>query len=533
MTAAAALAICERIQLALVDGTADEAVTAHVGGCEECAFVAGLSSRVRSAGEAPAGAAPPEAGPGEAVLGRYLVERVLGRGGQGVVYAARDLETDEAVAIKLVRAGGAAEVAIAHRIHHPNVCRVYHGERHGALWVLIMERVDGRPLSAAIPMPARQALPLFRAIADGVHAGHAAGVLHLDLKPDNVLVRADGTPVVMDFGLAVVTADDAGGASDAVRARGGTRDYMAPEARRGAPVDRRADVYALGVLLERMIEAPPRWVRRLAAQATAADPAARPPTAAALVRAVDGGGPRRRRLRRAGLGLLALVAAAGVAFALVPPPGGPWNVARDAGVRVVAEGRAFGCARSTAELVDGITQYSDWQHGFAFPGREAICVELSTLPYCGERDPSAPACEAGGKPGQLDPASDCRETGVVIDLGEPRRVERVTGWYHGPDSAPAAFRVQVERDGAFHDVFVTRENRQGMDGAVYPPGPGASMPVTVELVPVETRRVRLVVDPCSTLHDATPGTEGDVVWLYELEVFARVGRLEAWRRALF
>jgi hypothetical protein len=292
-------------------------------------------------------------------------------------------------------------------------------------------------------------------------------------------------------------------------------------------------VYALGVLLERMVAAPPRSVRRLIASATAADPANRPPTAGALVRAVDGGGGGRRRLRRAGLVAAGIALALAIAFVLVPPPGGPWNVARDPGVRVTAEGRAFGCARSTAELVDGITQYSDWQHGFAFPGREPICVAVSTIPYCGEPDPGAAACDAGGAPGQLDPASDCRETGVVIDLGEPRRVDRVTGWYHGPDSVPAAFRVQVERDGAFHDAFVTRENRQGMDPAGYPPGPGASMPVTAELVPVETRRVRLVVDPCSTLHSATPGTAGDVVWLYELEVFARVGRLEAWTRRLF
>ena len=99
---------------------------------------------------------------------------------------------------------------------------------------------------------------------------------------------------------------------------------------------------------------------------------------------------------------------------------------------------------------------------------------------------------------------------------------------------PSALRIQAEADdGTLRDVFATRDNREGMDPRWYPGGMGASVPVTNEFAPVRTRRIRVVVDPCSTLRDGVPGTEGDVVWLYEVEVFARLGRTEAWRRKLF
>jgi hypothetical protein len=298
-----------------------------------------------------------------------------------------------------------------------------------------------------------------------------------------------------------------------------------------------------------MVAARPRWLRRAIARATAPDPARRTASARALIRAVDRPAWRRRVARRAALGLAAAAAAGALAFALVPAPRGRrapwradlwgvdrvppalWNVA--AGRPVTADGRGFGCAHRLGELSDGITTYSDWEHGFAFAGRTAICVELSMIDYCGGRVEGRPSCDAGGTPGQVDPAGDCSERAVTVDLGAPRPVAAVRTWYHGGPMVPAALRIQAERgDGSFEDVFATRDNREGMDPAWYPGGMGGSVPVTNEFAPVTTRRVRIVVDPCSTLRDGHPGTTGDVVWLYEVEVFARLGRLEAWRRAL-
>jgi hypothetical protein len=296
-------------------------------------------------------------------------------------------------------------------------------------------------------------------------------------------------------------------------------------------------------------------MRRAIVRATARDPADRFPTALALARAVDVPARRRRLARKVALAAAASVLVLTAAFFLVPPPRGPrapwradlwgadlvargdWNVAKNRGgglPAVLPDGPPFGCARSARELNDGLATYSDWEHGWAFTGARPVCVSLAVFPHCGTRDPAAATCTLpDGSTGQLEPVTDCsRERALTIDLGRSFQVTALRAWYRGNAQVPAAFRIQVD-DGAggFREVFATVENRKGMFPSWQPPGPiGTSVPVTTELAPVSTRRVRLVVDPCSTRHLGGPG---DVVWLYEIEVFAAIGRAEAWRRRIF
>jgi serine/threonine protein kinase len=159
-------------------------------------------------------AAPPAPAlaPGQRVAGKYRVERVLGRGGMGVVYLARDERLGREVALKLGRAidRGALvrlerEARLLASISHPNVVTVYEvGEADGRLF-LAMEHVPGgtaRTWCAADGRTPREVIALYAAAGDGLAAAHAAGLVHRDFKPDNVLVGDDGRPRVADFGIA-------------------------------------------------------------------------------------------------------------------------------------------------------------------------------------------------------------------------------------------------------------------------------------------------------------------------------------------
>jgi TolB-like protein len=204
------------------------------------------------------------------VLGaRYELLGLLGSGGMGNVYKARDLELDELVALKvllpqLVSAPGALErfrreVKLARKVTHANVARVFDiGELSGER-VLTMELVDGESLGARLHrdgrLPLARAVEVARAICAGVGAAHAAGVVHRDLKPDNVLLEKTGRVVVTDFGIARAAAEGS-------RTIGivGTPAYMAPEQiDERATIDHRADVYAFGAVLYEMLTGVPAW----------------------------------------------------------------------------------------------------------------------------------------------------------------------------------------------------------------------------------------------------------------------------------
>jgi tetratricopeptide (TPR) repeat protein len=192
----------------------------------------------------------------------YEIERVLGRGGMGVVYLARQTALNRPVAIKMILGGTdagsaavarfAAEAEAIAQVRHPNIVQVYATGTHRGQPFFSLEFCPGGGLDrklAGTPLPPAEAAATVAAVAAGVAAAHAAGIIHRDLKPQNVLLAADGTPKVTDFGLA----KRVGSASDltATGAVVGTPSYMAPEQAAGdaARVGPAADVWAVGAVL--------------------------------------------------------------------------------------------------------------------------------------------------------------------------------------------------------------------------------------------------------------------------------------------
>ncbi|MGB0037289.1 MAG: serine/threonine-protein kinase, partial [Terriglobales bacterium] len=196
--------------------------------------------------------------PGSLLVDRYRVVALLGRGGMGEVYRADDLTLGQAVALKFLPEEAAsdpalldrfrAEVRIARKVSHPNVCRVYDvGEVAGQTY-FTMEYVDGEDLGSLLRrigrLPNDKALDISRQLCAGLAAAHAKGVLHRDLKPANIMLDGRGQAVITDFGLASL-ADQAKGAE----VRSGTPAYMAPEQLSGKEVTEKSDIYALGLVL--------------------------------------------------------------------------------------------------------------------------------------------------------------------------------------------------------------------------------------------------------------------------------------------
>jgi len=208
-------------------------------------------------------------------LGPYKIIDKIGEGGMGQVFRARDTRLNRDVALKILPelfatdperlARFTREAHVLASLNHPNIAGL-HGIEGSAL---VMELVEGEDLSAIItrgPLPLADALPIARQISDALEAAHEQGIVHRDLKPGNIKVRPDGTVKVLDFGLAKAL-DPAGtpASGDAMNsptltARAtqmgmilGTAAYMSPEQARGKPVDRRADIWAFGVVLYEML----------------------------------------------------------------------------------------------------------------------------------------------------------------------------------------------------------------------------------------------------------------------------------------
>ena len=196
------------------------------------------------------------------VAGRYEILGLLGAGGMGTVYKARDVELDEIVALKVLRrdlvdAPGMLErfrreVKLARRVTHKNVARAHDIGEHDGDKFITMEFIDGEALSRVLArtsrVPTRRAVELGLALCDALGAAHEAGVVHRDLKPDNVMIATDGRIVVTDFGIARAVEPGAAARTQGVPV--GTPAYMAPEQVEGASdVDARADIYALGIML--------------------------------------------------------------------------------------------------------------------------------------------------------------------------------------------------------------------------------------------------------------------------------------------
>ncbi len=196
--------------------------------------------------------------PGTLLGGRYRIIALLGRGGMGEVYRATHLTLGQSVALKFLPEEAArdqrllerfhGEVRIARQVSHPNVCRVYDiGEVEGMPF-LSMEYVDGEDLAALLTrigrLPADKALETARKICAGLAAAHDRGVIHRDLKPQNIMLNKRGEVLIMDFGLAAIADQLSGG-----EVRNGTPAYMAPEQLKAAEVTSKSDLYALGLVL--------------------------------------------------------------------------------------------------------------------------------------------------------------------------------------------------------------------------------------------------------------------------------------------
>jgi len=185
-------------------------------------------------------------------LGPYEILALIGAGGMGEVYKARDARLERLVALKQMKGQHDGrfrqEARAIAALNHPNICQIYDiGPNY-----LIMEYVEGKPISG--PMPEEEALKLASQIVRALQEAHRHGILHRDLKPGNILVAVNGTTKLIDFGLAKLFAtlhtDETASSDGAIL---GTMAYMSPEQAQGQPVDERSDIFSFGVVLYEML----------------------------------------------------------------------------------------------------------------------------------------------------------------------------------------------------------------------------------------------------------------------------------------
>jgi hypothetical protein len=323
--------------------------------CGRCGATVVYSSQAETAA---VGGVPPPAvdegrfPPGTVLVQRYRISGLLGKGGMGEVYRATDLLVGQTVALKFLPEALSGrpemmerfrnELRIARQVAHPNVCRVYDlGEAEGHLF-LSMEYVDGEDLESLLRRvghpPEARALEMARRLCAGLAAAHAAGVLHRDFKPANVMVDGRGQVRIMDFGLAALA-----GRVDPADTRSGTPAYMAPEQLAGTGVSARSDIYALGLVLhelftgrrafeastiadlkarqaEGVLEVPgvDPAIGRVITRCLDPDPRRRPPTALAAAASLPGGDPLQAALDAGETPSPAVVAAAGRRVGMAP-----------------------------------------------------------------------------------------------------------------------------------------------------------------------------------------------------------------------
>lgn len=204
-------------------------------------------------------------------VGAYELIRRIGKGGMGSVYAARrvDEEFRKLVAVKLVKPGMETAQILARFKHerqvlasldHPNIARLYDGGTEGGVPYIVMEYVEGTPIDvycSSRKLSVSERLKLFCTVCTAVQFAHQSLVVHRDLKPGNILVTPDGTPKLLDFGIAKVLHQDYSdsGAMTQASERPMTPDFASPEQVRGEPITTSSDVYALGILLFELLTA--------------------------------------------------------------------------------------------------------------------------------------------------------------------------------------------------------------------------------------------------------------------------------------
>src|SRR5262245_12007655 len=210
-------------------------------------------------------------------IAHYQVGEMIGAGGMGQVYRARDTKLGRDVAIKVLPASFAVdperllrferEARVLAALNHPHIAAIYGLENANGVPALVLELVEGPTLADRLargPIPIRDALPLSRQIAEALEAAHAKGIIHRDLKPGNVKISADGMVKVLDFGLAKAFGEEGLGPDlsklptvNTHRSGDGrlfgTPAYMSSEQARGQSVDKRTDVWAFGCVLYQML----------------------------------------------------------------------------------------------------------------------------------------------------------------------------------------------------------------------------------------------------------------------------------------
>ncbi|HEX2573261.1 MAG TPA: protein kinase [Polyangia bacterium] len=208
---------------------------------------------------------------------RYAIRRLLGRGGMGTVYLAHDVVLGAEVALKLIHrvhqgeeslSALRAEVQLAQRVTHRNICRTYDLEEIDGQFVVKMEPIEGQTLAERLrrqsPLPIEEALGVVREIAAGLEAAHAQGVIHCDLKPQNVFIEsASDRVVLMDFGIARSVVRRA---TTTDRTQWGTPEYMAPEQITGGEAEPASDLYSLGCLFYELLTGKPPYVGKTSLQ---------------------------------------------------------------------------------------------------------------------------------------------------------------------------------------------------------------------------------------------------------------------------
>jgi tetratricopeptide (TPR) repeat protein/predicted Ser/Thr protein kinase len=198
------------------------------------------------------------------LAGRYEILQTIGEGGMGAVYKAKDRELDRFVALKVIRPELASdpsilarfkkELLLAHQVTHRNVIRIYDlGEGEGVKFIT-MEFIEGKDLRSLIrekkKFTPEEAVDIIQQVCQALHAAHSVGVIHRDLKPQNIMQDASGRILVMDFGLARTLEGDGMTQTGALV---GTMEYMSPEQALGKDLDQRSDIFALGLILYEML----------------------------------------------------------------------------------------------------------------------------------------------------------------------------------------------------------------------------------------------------------------------------------------
>lgn len=201
---------------------------------------------------------------GSLISDRYEIIEEIGKGGMGKVYKALDRDVDEKIALKLIRPEIAFnekiierfrnEMKMARKITHKNVCRMFDIGRDEELKYITMEYVSGEDLKKSIrrmgPLTLRKTLSISKQICQGLSEAHDLGIVHRDLKPHNIMIDKEGNTKIMDFGIAL--SEEGKGITDP-NVMVGTPQYLSPEQVEGRNVDKRSDIYSLGVIIFEMV----------------------------------------------------------------------------------------------------------------------------------------------------------------------------------------------------------------------------------------------------------------------------------------